>query len=74
MEQEMDEVKPIPINTLLNIVVIVGNKNVPVQTLFKAINNEGYEIEITPSYERAVFAVADAYSMIIDDHDGELVI
>ncbi|MGI2131617.1 ornithine decarboxylase [Shewanella baltica] len=67
----MTEVKPIPFNKLLKIVAIVDDKNAQVQTLLKAIADEGYEIEITGNYERDIFedAAVGAYIIAIDGGD-----
>lgn len=69
----MTESISIPFNKLLKIVAVVDDNNVQVQTLLKAIAADGYEVEITASYERDVFedAAVGAYIIAIDGDNGE---
>jgi ornithine decarboxylase len=50
----MTKANSVPFNKLLKIVAVVDDQNTQIQTLLQCIAREGYEIEITASYERDV--------------------
>ena len=64
----------IPFEKLLKIVAIVDEANPQVKELLDVIKADGYEVEVTDSYERDVFedAGVGAYIVSIDEDKGEL--
>ena len=70
----MSEISTIPFEKLLKIVAIVDEANPEVKELLDVIKADGYEVEVTDSYERDVFEDADvgAYIVSIDEDKGEL--
>lgn len=70
----MSEISTIPFEKLLKIVAIVDEANPEVKELLDVIKADGYEVEVTDSYERDVFedAGVGAYIVSIDEDNGEL--
>jgi len=70
----MSEISTIPFEKLLKIVAIVDETNPQVKELLDVIIADGYEVEVTDSYERDVFedAGVGAYIVSIDEDKGEL--
>ncbi|KAA1159799.1 ornithine decarboxylase [Pseudoalteromonas fuliginea] len=70
----MSEMSIIPFEKLLKIVAIVDEANPEVKELLDVIKADGYEVEVTDSYERDVFedAGVGAYIVSIDEDKGDL--